>query len=46
LGEQTCPVYSHTGQPSLDAVVFFKLVLVSRMENIVSDRRLIEQCAL
>jgi transposase len=43
---QTRPVYSHTGQPSLDPVVFFKLVLVGRLENIVSDRRLLEQCAL
>jgi transposase len=46
LREQTRPVYSHTGQPSLDPVVFFKLVLVGRLENIVSDRRLIEQCVL
>ncbi|MGI4872706.1 MAG: IS1182 family transposase [Janthinobacterium lividum] len=46
LRQQTRPVYSHTGQPSLDPVVFFKLVLVGRLENIVSDRRLIEQCAL
>lgn len=46
LREQTRPVHSHTGQPSLDPVVFIKLVLVGRLENIVSDRRLIEQCAL
>jgi transposase len=46
LRQQTRPVYSHTGQPSLDPVVFFKLVLVGRLENIVSDRRLVEQCAL
>ncbi|MGI4967950.1 MAG: transposase, partial [Janthinobacterium lividum] len=46
LREQKLPVYSHTGQPSLDPVVFFKLVLVGRVENIISDRRLIEQCAL
>jgi transposase len=46
LRQQTRPVYSHTGQPSLDPVVFFKLVLVGRLENIASDRRLIEQCAL
>jgi transposase len=46
LREQTRPVYSHTGQPSLDPVVFFKLVLVGRLENMISDRRLIEQCAL
>jgi transposase len=46
LRSQTCQVYSHTGQPSLDPVVFFKLVLVGRLENIASDRRLVEQCAL
>jgi transposase len=32
--------------PSLDPVVFFKLVLMGRLENIVSDRRIIEQSAL
>jgi transposase len=46
LRTQTRPIYSHTGHPSLDPVVFFKLVLVGKLENIVSDRRLIEQCAL
>ncbi|WP_324680460.1 IS1182 family transposase [Hymenobacter sp. GOD-10R] len=46
LYQQTQALYSHTGQPSLDPVVFFKLVLVSRLENISSDRRLVEQCAL
>jgi transposase len=46
LYEQTQGLYSHTGQPSLDPVVFFKLVLVGRLENLVSDRRLVEHCAL
>jgi transposase len=46
LYEETKMLYSHTGQPSLDPVVFFKLVLVGRLENLVSDRRLVEQCAL
>ena len=46
LYEETRALYSHTGQPSLDPVVFFKLVLVGRLENLVSDRRLIEHCAL
>ena len=46
LYEQTQRLYSHTGQPSLDPVVFFKLMLVSRLENLASDRRLIEQCSL
>ncbi|RZK24013.1 MAG: transposase, partial [Hymenobacter sp.] len=46
LYQQTQALYSHTGQPSLDPVVFFKLMLVSRLENLVSDRRLIEHCSL
>jgi transposase len=46
LYHQTQHLYSHTGQPSLDPVVFFKLLLVGRLENILSDRRLIEHCAL
>jgi transposase len=46
LYEETQALYSHTGQPSLDPVVFFKLVLVGRLENLISDRRLVEHCAL
>ncbi|OGX82085.1 transposase [Hymenobacter coccineus] len=46
LYQQTHALYSHTGQPSLDPVVFFKLVLVGRLENIASDRRLVAHCAL
>lgn len=46
LYAQTHALYSHTGQPSLDPVVFFKLMLVSRLENLVSDRRLVEHCGL
>ncbi|WBA43984.1 IS1182 family transposase [Hymenobacter canadensis] len=46
LYEETKALYSHTGQPSLDPVVFFKLVLVGRLENLISDRRLVEHCAL
>ncbi|WP_167856920.1 IS1182 family transposase [Hymenobacter aquaticus] len=46
LYQETRALYSHTGQPSLDPVVFFKLVLVGRLENLVSDRRLVEHCAL
>ena len=46
LYQETQGLYSHTGQPSLDPVVFFKLVLVGRLENLVSDRRLVEHCAL
>lgn len=39
LYAQTQPFSSHTGQPSLDPVVFPKLRLVNRLENLVSDRR-------
>ena len=46
LYTETQALYSYTGQPSLDPVVFFKLVLVGRLENLVSDRRLVEHCAL
>jgi transposase len=46
LYAETWGLYSHTGQPSLDPVVFFNLVLVGRLENLVSDRRLVEHCAL
>jgi transposase len=46
LYDETKALYSRTGQPSLDPVVFFKLVLVGRLENLVSDRRLVEHCAL
>jgi transposase len=46
LHDETRALYSHTGQPSLDPVVFFKLVLVGRLENLVSDRRLVEHYAL
>ena len=46
LYQETQALYSHTGQPSLDPVVFFKLALVGRLENILSDRRLLEHCAL
>ena len=46
LYQQTQGLYRHTDQPSLDPVVFFKLVLVGRLENLVSDRRLVEHCAL
>lgn len=37
--DETRALYSRTGQPSLDPVVFFNLVLVGRLENLVSDRR-------
>ena len=34
--------YGESGQNSIDPVVFFKLCLVDYLENIISNRRLIE----
>jgi len=38
--QKTKEVYSHTGRPSLDPVVFFKCLLIGYFENICSDRAL------
>jgi transposase len=46
LYDETRALYRRTGQPSLDPVVFFKLGLVGRLENLVSDCRLVAHGAL
>lgn len=46
LSELTRGYYGKCGQQSIDPVVFFKLCLVGYLENITSDRRLIEHCSL
>ncbi|MFD3003877.1 transposase [Pontibacter toksunensis] len=46
LTELTRDYYGKCGQQSIDPVVFFKLCLVGYLENITSDRRLIEHCSL
>ena len=38
--------YGRTGQKSIDPVVFFKLCLVGYLENIASDRKLIDHCGM
>lgn len=38
--QMTKPIYSHTGKPSIDPVVFFKMLLVGYLENCCSDRAL------
>lgn len=38
--KETESVYSHTGRPGLDPVVFFKMLLVGYLENICTDRAL------
>ena len=36
--KETENVYSHTGRPGIDPVVFFKMLLVGYLENICTDR--------
>ncbi len=38
--------YGKCGQKSIDPVVFYKLCLVGYLENIISDRQLIEHCSM
>ena len=45
LYEQTAKYYSTEGQESIDPVVFFKICMVGYLNNITSDRRLIEYCS-
>ena len=42
----TSSYYGTSGQKSVDPVVFFKLCLVSYLENIISDRKLISHCSM
>jgi transposase len=45
LYKQTKKYYGTEGQQSIDPVVFFKIILVGYLNNINSDRRLIEYCS-
>ncbi|MCD8529143.1 MAG: transposase, partial [Chitinophagales bacterium] len=45
LYEQTAACYGTEGQSSIDPVVFFKICLVGYLNNINSDRKLIEYCS-
>lgn len=38
--------YGESGQKSIDPVVFFKLCLVGYLENLISDRQLIDHCSM
>lgn len=40
------PYYSHTGQPSVDPVVIFKMLLVGYLYGITSERRLAQEVSL
>ncbi len=46
VGSLVGKYYSHTGQPSVDPVVLFKLWLLGYLFNIRSERRLCEEAAL
>lgn len=38
--------YGKCGQKSIDPVIFYKLFLVGYLENIISDRQIIEHCSM
>lgn len=44
--ELTALYYSHTGQPSVDPVVLFKMMLLGYLYGITSERRLAEEISL
>jgi transposase len=46
LRSLTAKYYGSEGQKSIDPVVFFKLMLVGYLENINSDRKIVEQSSL
>lgn len=46
LAQQTRQYYGTEGQQSIDPVVFFKLMLVGYLENLGSDRQIIEHSSM
>lgn len=46
LYKDTKELYGRTGNPSIDPVVFFKLLIMGYLENITSDRKLVEHCCM
>lgn len=46
LYQHTNDYYGNSGQKSIDPIVFFKLCLVGYLENIISDRKLIDHCSM
>ena len=46
LYKRTENYYGVCGQKSVDPVVFFKLCLIGYLENIISNRKLIEHCSM
>jgi transposase len=45
LYKATAPYYGTEGQESIDPIVFFKILLVGYLNNINSDRKLIDFCS-
>jgi transposase len=45
LRKETAQYYGSEGQKSIDPEVFMKMLLVGYLNNICSDRRLVEQCS-
>ena len=45
LYSATKKYYGSEGQKSLDPVVFFKICLIGYLENMISDRKLIDLCS-
>lgn len=46
LRELTAPYYGTEGQKSIDPIVFFKLILVGYLENLNSDRKIINHASM
>ena len=46
LYKKTSGYYGSEGQESIDPVVFFKLILVGYLENMASDRRIIDMASM
>lgn len=42
----TAPYYGKYGQKSIDPIVFFKICLVCYLENITSERQLVDHCSM
>ena len=46
LNKDTKELYGKTGNPSIGPAVFFKLLVTGYLENITSDRKLVEHCCM
>jgi transposase len=46
LKKRAACFYGNCGQESIDTVVFFKMLLVGYLENILYDRKLVEFCSM